>query len=318
MGKLALEVVLWGFAVPAATAMGLLLIGRALAARLAAHGRDAKLLDRYLAAAAFAAAFFVGFQLLPSGADLKPTAWWQWCAWATAAAALVGGVRMAEGLSLWERWALAVLLAGWAAWRMTPSWESLALPQPLVPVGKALAALLSADSLGLAEARLGYAGLWAAGYLLLTLSLAPLASRLPAWQLSASLLGTSAGLSLMLAWFWSETLGRAAGLAASAMAPIVLMQALGRPAGDMRALVFPWAMATAAMAFAGFVEPQPPMAGFLLVPLAPLALWLTAAGPIQKLSPWQATVVRAVLVLAALVAAFAVNSAQQGPADDSW
>jgi hypothetical protein len=59
------------------------------------------------------------------------------------------------------------------------------------------------------------------------------------------------------------------------------------------------------MAFEGYIYPGQ-SAAFAIVPLAPLALWLTAVGPANKLTGWKAAAVRggvvaAVLALAAVI-----------------
>ena len=100
---------------------------------------------------------------------------------------------------------------------------------------------------------------------------------------------------------WSElgeTFGRLAALPAGALAgTTIAVWALRKPDYDLRSLALPYAVIVGGNAFAGYVYPSPPLCLMLLIPLAPLGLWLCASGPLRRLEGARAIVGQALCVL---------------------
>ncbi len=60
--------------------------------------------NRYAAAIAFAAAFFIGYVLLPSWAEPPPNRHWHWLPYLVAGAMVIGPLGLASGILAAERW----------------------------------------------------------------------------------------------------------------------------------------------------------------------------------------------------------------------
>jgi hypothetical protein len=243
------------------------------------RGLPAEAAARYSSAAALAAAFFVGYALLPDWASLRPERHWHWLPYLCLAAMVAGPVAIAPGVMIWERWLLFVLISIAAAWLLVPSWSGLQPPRP------AWIAILAGGMWSLAAAldalpeRLR--GPWFLLYLMLTAM--------------AVAIGLAAGISLKY--------GQIAGIAAAALGGLLLAR---QPPLATRGLILCFMVLVGSIAFVGCIEPQQPRFALILMPLAPLALWLFAFGPLAKLPGKTAGVTQTFAVLVPLIGALAI------------
>ncbi|MCH7863259.1 MAG: hypothetical protein IH998_16740, partial [Proteobacteria bacterium] len=207
---------------------------------------------------AFAAAFFVGYALLPAWAAIAPTRHWHWLPYLGLVAMVMGPVGLAPGLLRVERWLLTFLLAVLAAWLLVPTWADL---QPARPT---------------------YVLILTAYILLLSMLLDPLPAHVPVRLFLAALTIVAGAGAIMLAVFVSLTFGQLAGIAATAMAGCTI--AAFRVGGPTltRAVIPAFAVLVGGSLFVGSIEPDPALHGFLLVPAAPLGLWTCLRGPLAR------------------------------------
>lgn len=245
-----IDILLYGGVVPAVVAFSLVFVLRRVLPASAA--------ERYPTAIAFAAAFFVGYALLPSWAAIAPTRHWHWLPYLGLVAMVMGPVGLAQGLLRVERWLLTLLLAVLAAWLLVPTWADL---QPSRPT---------------------YILILTAYVLLLSMLLDPLPARVPARLFLAALTIVAGAGALMLAVFVSLTFARLAGVAAAAMAGCAVAAFRNGGPTMPRAVIPAFAVLLGGSLFVGSIEPDPALHGFLLVPAAPLGLWLCARGPLAR------------------------------------
>ncbi|MBI5757621.1 MAG: hypothetical protein HZA46_03790 [Planctomycetales bacterium] len=254
-----------GIVVPAAVSVATMWLSRQLL--------SAETSSRYSAAAAFAAAYGVGYLLLPSWAELVPKRHWHWTPYLALAAAVTGPISAANGLHLVERWLLYLMTAFVSAWLLVPTWASLQPPRSVcVP-------LLT-------------------GYLfLLAAMLEPLLSRLPAAAISAQLTISSACTAILVAGFISVTYAQTAGIVAAALTGCLLAASFSSGTTTARGLSLAYSVTVGGWAFIGCIEPQRPAFGLLLAPVAPLSLWWCVSGPVSRLHRRAAATVQTVMVL---------------------
>lgn len=208
---------------------------------------------------------FVGWPALP------PTESWQWAAWLALLAAAWGVLDGVVRLPRLAGIAGAVALAVVAAWLSVPEfYPHVRLGQGLV-VGFAAALCLTIDVIGrrrpgaaIPAALLVVAG--AAAVVIVASSNAKMSQLVGA-------VAAGLGAAVVAAW-WKPRLSLAGGAATvfGTVLPVLLFNAHASDYGDV------------------------PPAAFLLVAGAPLALWLAELPVVQRLRPWQAAVVRVVLV----------------------
>ncbi len=232
---------------------------------------------RYAAAAAVAAAFFVGYAMLPSWAELAPTRHWQWLPYLGVMAMILGPIGLADGVSKVERFMLHLLLAITAAWLLVPTWTSLQPPRstyvPLV-----------------------------SGYLfLLTVLLEPLPGRISG-KLFCILLSLAAlATALTIAAFISLRYGRVSAVAGTAVVGCCVATFFQKDQLTMRGVMPIYAVLIGGLAFVGFVEPETPLFGVLVMPAAPLTLWVVGWLPFLKSKERTLIAVQTTAVLVTLV-----------------
>jgi hypothetical protein len=272
---------------PAAVAFGLCLAAGWLL--------PADMARRHSLPAAFSLSVFIAFAFAPTTKSLAPEEAWDWIPYLGLVAAFVGGSFLASGVTLAERWIATMATSALAAWLIVPTWEALT------------------------ETRLWLVGGLAVGIAILSVLLSPLANdtrsspiRLyPAWLLCAA----SAVTRLIMAEV-SEVFGRLAALAASALAGCAIANWLSPQARDWRSISLPFAVVVGGYAFTGFVYPTEPLTPLLVVPIAPLALWLCMIGPLSTWKGRAALFVQAVCVLAPILTAAALLFSRS--AGDDW
>jgi hypothetical protein len=266
----AIEILGYGGAVPAGVALVIAVLCRRLLPPTAS--------ERYAAAAAVASTFFIAYALLP-WTELQPKRHWQWLPYLGAAAMIAGPLALASGVSRVERWLVHLMLALTAAWLLVPAWSTLEPPRP------AYIAMLT-------------------GYLLLLMTaLDALPPRLLGPLFLVHLTIAAAATALALAVSVSVKFGQLAGIATAAMAGCAVSAFFSRPHSAAQGSIPVFAILLGGSAFVGCIELQPPLAGILLAPAAPLALWICARGPLTRFEGVRGAAVQIAAVLIPLTIA---------------
>jgi len=257
------------------------LAAAAATALLLARFAPATLAERYALGAALAAGFAVGYWLLADWAPLVPEQHWHWLPY-VGAAAVLAAIGLAEGVSLPERWLGFALLSLVAAWQLVPLWPDLSPPRT------ATVPLL-------------------AGYLLLiTGLLTALPDRLVGRTFVALLTTSAAATAVLVGLGVSGKLGQVAAAAAAAAAGCFAAAFfLRNRETPIRGLIPVYVVLAGGSAFAGTIEPLPPLPIILIAPAAPLVLWLYAAGPLARLKGPAAIAAQCITVALPLLIAIA-------------
>lgn len=278
-----------GVLVPAAGAAALVWLSRKLL-----RG-DAS--SRYPAAAGFVGGFVIGYVLLADWEEWLPERHWQWLPYLALAAGIVAPVANAKGVSLAERWLVSLLLAAASAWFLVPTWSSLEPPRAFWLMALSGLLFLLAAGLDPLPQRIGSRPVLlslSAASLVVTLMVGlcvSLTYALVAAAATASLAGV--GLeSLLLRRNDSNSRGPGAtcstmpGGGGSESEPMGADRQNGLSEDELavRALLPVAAIVVGGAAFVGCIEPQRPLYGLLVLPAAPLGLWLSAAGPVKSRS----------------------------------
>jgi hypothetical protein len=238
--------------------------------------------QRYQAALAFAAGVFVTFLLLPSRGTLAPPQYWEWIPLLGLLAAFTGGLTQAGGVRPGERWLAICLLASLCAWLVVPKWPELF---PAWPVQMAT---------------------FAVAVPVVTALLIALLKRLPRRAFPIWLMMAACGAGLLILAEVSETIGSHAVLPVGALAGVGLATILSKTTTDLRALVLTYAVTVGGYSYLGAAYPMPQLWLLLVVPSAPLMLWLAAVGPLTRISGGRAIMLQAVCVLVPIAVAAAV------------
>jgi len=228
--------------------------------------------SRFGASAALAAGFFLGYRLL-SLSPWMPEAHWQWLPYAVLLAAVVGPIVTAPRGSWPVRIGSCAIVAIAAAWFLVPAWEKL---EP---------------------SRLVYLIGWVVYVTSLTALLSPLTSRFPGPLLPVVLAATllAGGMVLFLAdilrFAWIGVAG------AGAMAGIATVAAFDKRTDAIAGVTLPFAVLLAGALLVGRLNSfsDVPWVSYLLVPLAPLLLWVGTRGRLSTLTGARRAVVCAVL-----------------------
>jgi hypothetical protein len=247
---------------------------------------------RYQAVASFAVGVFVGFVLLPSTNSLIPSQYWEWIPWFGLLAALVAGLTKASGVLSTERWLAYYLLASAAALLIVPTWPELSPARPLQ------IAVLSAAITALAAL------------------LIPLPKLLPGVVFPFWLMVAAVATSALVLSEQSETFGRPAALPAGSLAGCIAAAFIGRKPVDWSGLALPYAVIAGGYAYLGAIYPMTPLWPLLVVPLAPVALWICALASWAHTSRARAAVIQAICVLTPIIIVAAVLISRSAGGDD--
>lgn len=267
-----------GVLAPAAVAFGVYWLASRLLPAAAA--------SRYPIALALVSGFVVGYCLLHGNAAVVPSRHWHWLPWLGLAAGVTGCLAIHAGKVV--RWLLMLATCGAAAWFLVPTWSSLEPPRVvwLIALTAGLCILV-----GLTD---------------------PLPTRFGGRPVLFLLGLTAAVVAATIAATISLTYGQIAGLAACALGGVWTgMRIKGRDdEAAVRAAVPAALILIGGSAFVGCIEPDPPNYGLLLLPAAPLGLWLCQIPAVRRLTGRTATVVQIASVVIPLIAAAAVAYAR--------
>jgi hypothetical protein len=101
-----------------------------------------------------------------------------------------------------------------------------------------------------------------------------------------------------------------AGIAAAAMTGCCTTAIFRDHQDNLRGLIPVYFVLVGGCAFVGFMEPEPPQVGLLIILAAPLALWACVAGPLANKSGWMSYAIPAVLVAVPMIAGIVVVAAR--------
>jgi hypothetical protein len=283
--KAAIEFVVYGGVIPAVAA--LVVFG----AICWTWPQDAA--RRYASSLALAAGVFVGFVALQANKTLVPTQFWEWLPYLGLMAAFVAGLTRAAGIFRGERWLALYLFAMLAGWLTVPHWPEL---YPAWPMQVAL---------------------FGVSIVFVAMLLERLSARLPAGATPFWLTVAAAASSLLMMAEVSVTFAQLALLPAGALAGCAIASLLKTDADIWRGLALPYATLVGGYAYVAAIYPTSPLWPLAAVPLAPVALWLVALGPLARLGGWKAWLAQAVCVIVplALVTAMLLFG---GAGGDDW
>jgi hypothetical protein len=230
---------------------------------------------------------------LQANKTLVPMQFWEWLPYLGLLAAFVSGISRAVGLVRGERWVAIYLFAMLAGWLTVPHWPEL------YPVWPAQIALFSVTAV------------------LVVALLEPLPERLPRGALPFWLVVVAAWSSLLVIAEVSVSFGQLAALPAGGLAGCAIAAFVKADAEIGRGLPLPYATLVGGYAYVAAVYPTTPLWPLAAVPLAPLALWLVAFGPLARLSGWKAWFVQGVCVFVPL-AVFTAMLLSGESGGDEW
>ncbi|MCO8122010.1 hypothetical protein NHH03_09700 [Stieleria sp. TO1_6] len=279
--------ILYGGLVPAVVAAAVVLV----AFWVLPHS----LARRYSAAAALALGLFAGYELLDLGPWLAETHW-HWLPYAVLAAAVAGPVACAEGVWLFERPLLYLVVAIGAGWFLVPDWEDLQPSRTSYWIGLSIYLVV------------------------LTGLMEPLAVRFKGPLLPAVMWLTMTAAAVVLALSGSMRFAQIGIAAAFALFAIAVVGGWLADRFVVTGGVFAFAMAAVGLLMIGRVNSfsDVPMVSYAIVPAAPLALWLTVAGPLSRLTGAKALAVRIALPLLVLVIAVAIAVVAESGSSDEY
>jgi len=272
------EMIGGGVLAPAAIALGVYWLASRLLPGNAA--------SRFPVVIGLLAGFVSGYVLLPEWAALKPARHWHWLPWLGLVAGFTGGIGVRAGPL--SRWLLFLATSVAAAWLLVPTWPNLDPPRFiwLIALSAGLCVLIG-----------------------LTDSLPPrFGGRLVLGLLSI----TAVAVAVTIAACVSVTYARIAGVAACSLGGVWGAACLRRRDDELavRAAVPAACIIVGGIAFVACVESERPQYGLLLLPAAPLGLWICQTRTLRQLSGRTATALRIACVAIPLLAAAAVSYAR--------
>jgi hypothetical protein len=242
--------------------------------------------SRYPVVIGLLAGFVAGCVLLLESDALKPSRHWHWLPWLGLMAGFTGCVSVRTASPI--RWLLVLTTSAAVAWFLVPTWANLSPPRVV---------WLIALSVGLC--------------VLIALS-DPLPRRFGG-RLVLGLLGiTAAAVAVMIAACVSVTYAQVAGVAACALGGVWGGVCLRQRDDELavRAALPAALTIVGGIAFVACIESERPQYGLLLLPIAPLGLWICQLPALHRLSGHKATVLRIAWVVIPLLAAAAVSYAR--------
>jgi hypothetical protein len=261
---------------------------------------------RWRLAAGAASGIALGYVLLPEWAPLSPERHWQWLPYLAIAAAILGAIASGDRVSFWERALVRAILSAVAALAIVPFWESLQPPRTIsVPL------------------------LGCYFYLLITL-IAAVPQQLQGRTFTALLTLSAITTTLVVAIEVSLKFGHLGAVLFSSFAGVaacgLFFPLRSTEASDAspsialsnRSLVALYGVAIGGLAFVGAIEKAPPATPLLVLPAAPLVLWLFAFGPLRRLTGVSAIALKVLAVLLVTAAAIVWLILSTPAETDDW
>ena len=231
--------------------------------------------SRYAAALALASGFCTAF-LFFTWAPLRPNEHWHWLPYLAVIAMIVGPASIATGVRRFERYALYLVVAAIAAFCLVPDWKSLETTRHwhrlIVGFGIALPCILLEE---LAKRRHG--------------SLLPL-----------SLFATCLAGSVVLVLSGSLKFAQLAGAVSFSLLGCSLVSLRSTKDAAFRGLMLAYTVLLGGLMYIARIHSfsQVPVASYILVLVAPIALWLAVVGPAARLPRrWQVVAQVAVVLI---------------------
>ncbi|QDS86030.1 hypothetical protein EC9_01880 [Rosistilla ulvae] len=248
---------------------------------------------RYASASALTLGFLAGYAMLALG-PWAAESHWHWLPYALLVASVAGPIAAAEGVHAVERWLLFAILGGTFAWFLVPEWDDL---QPSWAVHASILTIYIACLAG---------------------GLESLARRMPGPLLPATLWMTLSATAVALALSGSLRFAQIALAGAAAMFGLAIL-AWFRPARtSLVGSGFAVAVLAAGSLLIGRVNSfsEVPLATYLLIPLAPLALFASLAGPLSRVEGFKGVAFRLALPILLLGVAVGLAIAAEAGSDE--
>ncbi|MCI0458629.1 MAG: hypothetical protein L0Z62_16830 [Gemmataceae bacterium] len=259
-----LEALGYGLLLPAAVTAATLMLAPWLGIRHAAVA------ERSAGALALGASFAIGFVVL-EGSQVARTNPWFWLPFLALIAGGLGLVDLLPSFPSRGRWGVRALVAVVAAWLLVPSFLEPFRPQR--PVGVAASIFI----------------LWAL--------LEPLAERQPGGWFPLLLSLVALAGSVVLQESGNSRFAQLLSLLAGALGGCALVSWWYPHRSLLRGMIPGFAVLLPGLLFLGYFSADMPLVNFLLVMAAPLALWLSVLGPVDKMKPRWRILIQAVAVL---------------------
>jgi hypothetical protein len=260
------------------------------------YGHDQ--LCRYALVVPISFGFLAAYLLHPDRLPVVPDRHWQWLAYLALGAAVISGALAAERISWWERVLATAVLMFVATWQLVPTWETLQ------PGRHLMIPLLAAYFIAIGT--------------LLSLLPARLRSRTFLFALAGVMLATSGYVAIEV----SLKIGSSLFPAAAAFGGVWLASFidLSRAKESLPMAIIGllpvYALLAGGGAFVGAIELPEPRWLLLVIPAAPLMLWLFTFGPLAKLTGTTAAVAQVVAVALIPIAILAWTLLKSEPADE--
>ena len=239
--------------------------------------------------------FLVGYGLLKL-APWAPEAHWHWLPYLFIAAAVVGPVACAVGVNHVERLLLYLLVAVVAAWFLVPTWEDLD------------------------PSRRIHCVVFVVYVVVLASLLEPLAIRLLGPLLPIVFWATMTTAAVVLALSGSLRFAQIALAGAGSLFGVLLVACFRRHTNHVTGLVLLFSVMTVGLMLVGRVNSfsEVPLASYLLVPAAPLSLWLGVTGPLTQMTRGKRMVVSLILPFALLGGALLLAALADMNSGSEW
>jgi hypothetical protein len=249
--KLAIEILVYGVAVPGAVAFAIVWMGL--------RRGSLRVLARSIEGVAVAAAFFLGCVLTLGRDAVVPTRHWQWLPWVTVLAGVTGTI-VPEGVYAKNlRWLFLAALAIIAAWLIVPTRPTLWPPRPI--------------SIALVSAY----------FFVIMALLDVLPEQLLGKAFLAQLAMAAGTVAVLLVAEISMTFGQLGLAAAAGLGGAWAASCFSNSPVLARSVIPAFAVVTGGLAYIGCIGCTPPLLALLLVPAAPLCLFAFAYGPLSRL-----------------------------------
>ena len=267
-----------------------------------------KLARRCTATVALVGAFTLSYALL-GWLDLvqwKPKFAWHWLPYVVLATLPVGPLLTAPGKQRWAGIALMLVVAALGGWLLVPTWPHL---EP---------------------SRAVHMAVWIPAVFALALLLEPLAQRpadektpvapLPRGLLIATLTASMFCAVIVILLSGRLTFAQLAAAAAAALLGILGAVLLDRKAYGIDGIAPAYSMLIAGLLLIARVDSHSsvPLLSYVLLPLAPLTLWVAALKPLRKFQSWRSWLVLFPLPLALLIASLLLAVVAEFGTDQSY